>query len=207
MTPQTKLTYKTLDNRFFCQMADRLLNECKLVINGSTYRIVEIEFYLKNNCHMDHYVHCDKDQLLLDTFYFHKHKTGTYKSGTFKGMDLTFGDASANAYFGILIRSIYDVSNDLIIEGPCNVVNRILTEYALENIDSLTNRQNLNIYSNQQNFVLQITNDFEPERIYSGPRIGLSAKYPEFKDKAYRFVIFKDRIKKGKKQLVLEENN
>ncbi len=40
------------------------------------------------------------------------------------------------------------------------------------------------------------------EQIYKGPRIGLSDKYPEWKNVHYRFLIKKNYIKKGKSDLV-----
>ena len=35
--------------------------------------------------------------------YFHKFKNGSYKEGTFKGMDISLGNSDKNIYFGILI--------------------------------------------------------------------------------------------------------
>lgn len=65
-------------------------------------------------------------------WYFHRFGK-TYKVGTYKGMDLTFGKGD-KAYGGILIRAISSVGatdgkhlppNEF-IEGPCNTVNKIL---------------------------------------------------------------------------------
>ncbi len=75
---------------------------------------------------------------------------GNYKSGTYKGLDLTFGipDRSIG---GILIRSLMPVSvekdgdvikviggsKDTFIEGPCNCVNKILQETCGKDIKDL----------------------------------------------------------------------
>jgi len=198
---ETELNYDTLDETYFDEIADRLLNECQLVVNGKAFRLVEIEFYLKTAHHNDEYTHCDADQLLMHTFYFHKFKTGTYKAGTFKGMDLTFGDADEEAYFGILVRAIQDIEHNTIIEGPCKVVDRILLEYGHQNIAALTDYQSLNIFENEKQFILEVNEDLEHETISAGPRIGLSNKYPEFRHRSYRYVIFRNRIKKEKTKL------
>lgn len=67
---------------------------------------------------------------------------GTYKSGSYKGLDISFGKPDLSAIGGILLRSLMPVtvtnhngklivsggSKDEFIEGPCNSVNRILLE-------------------------------------------------------------------------------
>ena len=73
-------------------------------------------------------------------WYFHK-QGGSYKSGTYMGLDLAFGKGS-KAAGGILLRSLVPASlindkafgtiahnNDLkkdFIEGPCNCVRKVL---------------------------------------------------------------------------------
>lgn len=200
--PITKLNYKTLNDDYFVSIANMLLNECYLQINETNYRLVEIEFYLKCTGHNDPYTHCDPDQLLMHSFYFHKFKTGTYKAGTFKGLDLTFGDAKTKSYFGILIRSIENMISNDITEGPCNVVNQILTEYKQPSIMDFTLGQNLNIFDNDNNFILITDDDLPQKELFYGPRIGLSAKYPEYQNKPYRFVADKLAIKKKRATLI-----
>lgn len=198
----TKLNYDTLDDRYFYAMADRLLNECYLLVNGKKFRLAEIEFYLKTVHHPDDYAHCNPDQLVMHAFYFHRFKNGTYKNGNYRGLDLSFGDADANAFFGILIRAICDIKTGAITEGPCNVVNRILAEYGYDNIMDFTNGENLNIFENHHDFLLVPCETLIRHRIYHGPRIGLSDKYPEYQMRKYRFVIYRNRIKKQKSKLV-----
>ena len=57
-------------------------------------------------------------------WYFHR-KGGTYKSGTFKGMDLACGDQEQGVYAGLLIRAVVGAAGEL-VEGPCLVVEKIL---------------------------------------------------------------------------------
>ena len=49
----------------------------------------------------------------------------SFKGGSYKGMDLTFGD-NKNSYGGILIRSILDLKTNEYIEGPCNTLDAFL---------------------------------------------------------------------------------
>jgi 3-methyladenine DNA glycosylase Mpg len=181
----------------FNYLADKILNYTVLMINGKIHRICEIEFYLNCTEHPDLYVHSHIDQTNKGTWYFHRYNNGTYKSGTYKGLDIVLGDK--NIYFGILIRSIYDVENKIFIEGPCKTVNHILSLYNLSTIDMLTNGKSLNILNNDKGLVLVEGNPTELEKIKIGPRIGLSDKYPEYKNKKYRYVI--GNVKKDKKSL------
>lgn len=200
--PDTELDYDILDEGYFSSMANRLLNECYLLINKRKYRLVEIEFYLKSDHHPDPYAHCNEDQLIMHAFYFHRFKNGTYKAGNYKGLDLSFGDAETNSFFGILIRAIQDIKTSTITEGPCNCVNKILAAYDCASIMEFTGGENLNIFENKHNFKLVPTNSLKKEVIAAGPRIGLSDKYPDYQKRSYRFVIYKNRIKKQKTTLV-----
>lgn len=199
--PKTTLDYDDLDDRYFVIISNILLNQCYLRINNKKFRLVEIEFYLRSEHHNDEYTHESEDQLLMHTFYFHKFKNGTYRGGTFKGMDLTFGDAEANAYFGILIRAIENMTDDKVIEGPCNVVNKILDEYGCDSIVEFTDNDSMNIFKNDNNFLLVPCSELDVRPLYSGPRIGLSAKFPEYQMRNYRFVADKAKIKKKKNTL------
>jgi len=195
------LDYKKLDFKCFPMIADMLLNQCLLMVNGNKFRLVEIEFYLNCPTHVDPYVHCLEDQLLFRSFYFHRFKNGTYKGGTFKGLDITFGNKKTETYFGILIRSIESVADSNIIEGPCNVVNRILAEYNIESILEFTNGQNLNIDDNDNNFILISKKNLPRKELFIGQRIGLSAAHPDYQLYPYRFATNKDKLKKKKTTL------
>lgn len=195
------LDYDTLDEEYFPQMADILFNHSVFVINEKRYRLAEIEFYLRSDNHPDLYTHQNPEQLRLHTIYFHRFGNGTYKGGTFKGMDFTFGSEDDDVYFGVLIRSIIDIENDEIIEGPCKVVDRILSDYQYDKLIDFTRNKTLGLLKNKHDLVLEQDDDLEPENIYSGPRIGLSNKYPKYQNRNYRFAIFKNRIKKQKTKL------
>ncbi len=191
----------------FNDIAQDILNGKVLRVKDKIFRICEIEFYLHSEEHPDEYVHQSPDQLKNGSFYFHRYKNGAYKSGTYKGLDITFGDEEKKIYFGVLIRSIREVaSEDLeavnpVIEGPCRSVNKILELYDCKSVDEFTDGVTLNIDNNFRNFVLETRETKDEDKILVGPRIGLSNKYPEYKDKPYRYVLAGQGIKKEAKSL------
>ena len=205
-----KLNYKKLSDKDFISIAKKLMFESKLKVNDKYYQLIEIEFYLHNKNHKDTYTHCNQDQLNHCSFYFHKFRNGSYKGGTFKGMDMCFGDKDSNTYFGVLIRSIREITTQpeisdkcKVSSGPCLVVNKILENYDCENVETFTNNEIINMYDNDKDFILEDCDTIEKEDLYCGPRIGLSDKYPEYRDKHYRFVVGKKNVKKQVTSLIL----
>lgn len=78
-----------------------------LHILGVKCRITEIEFYFHNNSHLDPFVHINEQQKRNETWYFHragKSINNKYKGGTYKGLDIIFGND--HTYGGMLIRSM-----------------------------------------------------------------------------------------------------
>lgn len=156
-----------------------LLYNRYLVINNIKYRITEIEFYIHCDNHIDPFVHKNEDQKTYGKWYFHKYPNGTYKSGTWKGIDITLGNEST--YFGVLIRGIYSDESGY-IEGPCRVVNHILKSYNCDSVDQFTNKELLDITNNKHNLVL-INRDkdtLDHNTIYNGPRVGLKETKDSF---------------------------
>src|SRR4051812_3609018 len=89
--------------QWFSQIAERLLNATDFVIAGVPHEILEVEFYYRGAEHEDPFAHGDPVQRFPDRWYFHR-TGGVYRGGSFKGLDLTFGNRTARA--GILIRSL-----------------------------------------------------------------------------------------------------
>jgi hypothetical protein len=108
---------------WFTRLAERLLYGCRLVIGGAAYRFVEVEFYyFAPPEHADPFTHKDPIQLQPGRWYFHR-TAGVYRSGSFKGVDLTFGDGKA--YGGVLIRGI-EGPGGVFIDGPSLTVDHLL---------------------------------------------------------------------------------
>jgi hypothetical protein len=186
----------------FDQLANILLNKTLFVANAKKFRLSEIEFYYCGEGHSDTYTHCSDEQQMNGKFYFHKYKTGTYKSGTYKGLDITLSPDKL-AYFGILIRSIQDQETGKITEGPCKSVNMLLEQFGHTEVKDFVRDKilPLNIYDEQYQFHIIDTNQLPAQIIYKGPRIGLSDKYPQFKELPYRYAINLDQIHKQKRSM------
>jgi 3-methyladenine DNA glycosylase Mpg len=130
--------------KVFGAMANRLLKGSVLVV-GSKHRflISEIEFYLKSRAHDDPFTHGVDEQQRSCRWYFHR-QGHSYRGGTYKGLDVTFGND--NAAGGILIRSVLPIDarslsvaqqRKSLIQGPCCVVNRILELLDVDSVQAL----------------------------------------------------------------------
>lgn len=98
-----------------------------------------------------------------------------------------------------------DVESGEFIEGPCRCVNKVLEQFGVKTVSEMfENRINKTEQISLSDTDLMITekNDLLQKEIFVGRRIGLSDKYPSFKDKLYRFVIYENKIKKEKKTLL-----
>lgn len=193
----------TSNYHIFSELADQLLNHTLLIAQDKTYRICEIEFYYCGEDHKDLYTHCSDEQQLKCKFYFHKYKTGAYKAGTYKCMDITMSPDN-KTYFGILIRSIYDIQENTFIEGPCRSLTELLKQFNCSEVKEFVNNKQLplDIYDQTYGLFITDTNKLKQEQIYHGPRIGLSDKYPEFQNVKYRYAILISNIKKQRKTFV-----
>src|ERR1700730_3426370 len=76
---------------WFPRLADCLLNGSLLVIGNKTPRFTEVEVYYHSPGHADPFSHRDPVTQQCGRWYFHR-SSGTYRSGSFKGLDLAFGD-------------------------------------------------------------------------------------------------------------------
>ena len=190
----------------FDDIADNFLNKTYLKCNSSVYRICEIEFYLLSNDHTDKYTHQHPNQQRYGRWYFHRYLNGSYKSGTYRGLDLTLGSKKNNQYCGILIRSIYDIANDKMIEGPCRTVNELLSKCGYDNVKDFMADKQVPLSAirskNNRHIYVRDTHDLDTEQSYTTDRVGLSDKFPEWRDSNYRYLIKPIMIKKQKKNII-----
>lgn len=153
----------------------KLLFGSHLMIKDTAYLIVEAELYANN----DPYTHRDKQQYQNRTFYFHRINGKGFKEGSFKGMDITFGNGSeARAY---LIRAIRPVDGGTIIEGPCLVVQAILKEFGHTTVkefhcDYHATNHSLSIFDEKSGLYLKKDARNVPDNISASPRVGLKFK-------------------------------
>lgn len=183
-------------------MAEEILNKFELYIKDKIYNIEEIEIYFRSSEHDDVYVHCSDNQLTKGEWYFHKFKSGAYKGGTYKGLDMTFGDENKKEYGGILIRSIS--SDDDFITGPSNVVTHIMSKIGKDSVsDTVKSLDTMEINNKKNPF--HIKYDISKEKtktVFSGPRVGLSFRSLEYTFIEYRFLTNPHKIPKYRSTII-----
>src|SRR5262245_44068007 len=109
---------------WFARIADELLNRTHWMVGGRPHRMTEVEFYYVGPGHRDPFAHADPVQQYAGRWYFHK-TAGMYRGGSYKGVDLTFGNDEARA--GILIRGLESPQGKR-IDGPSLLVDHLLAQ-------------------------------------------------------------------------------
>lgn len=118
----------------FSNIARFLLNNCVVRAGNRTFHLREVEFYYKDlSAHPDLFTHGDPVQLEMGRWYFHR-TNGEYRGGTYKGLDITFGDGQTFA--GILIRGLQPDDGDH-IDGPCLSVDQLLRDTQQDSVAAL----------------------------------------------------------------------
>lgn len=177
-------------------------NNYKLVVNNKECILAETEYYEYSDEHPDIFTHRDPEQKQNMTWYFHK-MNGSYKGGTYKGLDITMGNE--NKYCGILIRALY--TGNTFIEGPCNCVNFILKETKTKSIIELVEKMNnFNVIDNNCVKLVPIN---ENREIYRCPRVGITLNNKRFFEqkkyyvcKNYRGMLYPHLQKKSRELIV-----
>jgi hypothetical protein len=193
---------------WFARIAERLLNGCRLVVGGSAYRFAEVEFYyFAPPEHGDPFTHKDPIQLQPGRWYFHR-TAGVYRSSSFKGVDLTFGDGKAHG--GVLIRGIEGPGGNL-IDGPSLTVDHLLDATGAGDVATLDRAIDERPAWDAGNLLrLEEGSPGEPGRICRSARVGITLKRsrktnPEaqrYVMSPYRFLSDPRRTAKGKPLIV-----
>lgn len=192
---------------WFDAIADKLLNGVNLRAGGQTHRLVEVEFYLRAAEHPDPFTHGEPLQLQCGRWYFHR-TAGVYRGGSFKGLDLTFGDGTV--YGGVLFRGL-EAADGTFIDGPSLLVDHLLrlTKAAsVRVLDAMIAGRTAWDASNPL-----YLEDVEPPRtqpLLRSGRVGLTLKNARNKAEAprylllpYRYLTEPRRTAKGKVLMVL----
>eukprot|EP01132_Coremiostelium_polycephalum_P009302 gene9302-11403_t len=208
----------------FDSMANQLENDVILFINGIPHMFVEIEYYFKGYNHQDSFAHCDEMQLENCTWYFHR-TGGSYRSGSFKGLDLTFGISEDKAYGGILIRSLQRIDTQpCLVDGPSLCVDHILKLTNQKDIHSFVTTNGRSVFQSENSMLyLKLRDDVvnsnsnstkttiifpnKTKPIASG-RVGLTLKRYKPKQEFliglnYRYIRLPDKVKKGKQYMTV----
>ena len=192
---------------WFTRIGTRLLNGAALHVGREPHRLVEIEFYYYSEDHPDAFAHRDAIQLLRGRWYFHRTR-GTYRGGSFKGIDLAFGDGTAHA--GVLFRGL-EASDGTLTDGPSLLVDSLLDKTGAESVAQLDGAIGEQLAWEERNPLrLEWLGDVSDRPIYTCARVGLSLKkaaeskgMPDYIVNRYRFMTEPRRTAKGKPHLVL----
>lgn len=184
------------------RVAALVLQGATLRVGDARLRVLEVEAYVRARWHPDPFTHADPAQSTVGRWYFHR-TGGTYRAGTFKGVDLTFGAEGVHA--GLLIRAVRS-GEGARVEGPSCVVDHALQATRHATVASLARACEAGDHD-----ALALTLDDPPRRdaVYAGPRVGLSLRpgaTPErvfFLPRPYRFVVDPRGAKKGRAAIAL----
>jgi hypothetical protein len=204
LKPASVTTEDAFD-RWFTDLAGQLLNGIDVLVAGTPYRIAELEVYYHGPGHADPFAHRDPIQLENGRWYFHRHGR-RYRGGSFKGLDLTFGDRIA--YGGILLRSIV-APDGRAITGPCRTVEHLLTRIGAKDVATLDQQiAGRTVWDAAAPLAICVPAVPRSAPVYRSSRVGLSLKRaipeaPRFVGKPYRFLTTPRVIAQGRLHLVL----
>lgn len=123
--------------------AAALLRRATLHAFGAKCELVELEYYCHSPSHPDPFAHRAAQQARCGFWHLHRQGTGGFRSGSFKGLDFTFGrqgtteaDESAatgakpraSVFGGMLIRSL-KIDEGQVINGPSLCVDYLLERF------------------------------------------------------------------------------
>jgi hypothetical protein len=190
----------------------------KLVCNGRTYAIEEVEFnYHDDTLHSDPYVKYDEDKLEPGNWYFNKHN-GKHTKGLKRGINITIGSKDDNVYGTVLIRSIYDLEKCVLIECPDKVLDELVNVSNFKTLKRFIGKETMSIRKkfNANLHCSLINSDMKIGKstwhclygFYKGPRVGLKLKKggiekERFIMRPYRFMALREKKVKVKGKRVI----
>jgi len=206
LEPRPDLDAPGVVDSWFHDIATHLLGACRLRAGDSACRLVEIEFYYDSREHPDPFAHRQPEQASSGGWYFHR-SGGSYRGGSFKGVDLTFGHAGAHG--GILIRSLETPERRLVV-GPSLCVDHLLVATGSSSVAALASaiggRRATDPESPLQ--LVDGSNGQVDARLFRSARVGLSLKRHsdaiavDRLSRPYRFLTEPRRVTKGRPELI-----
>jgi hypothetical protein len=201
----TRTAEETFDS-WFVRIASTLLGSARLVVAGESHRLTEIEFYYHHPEHPDLFAHRDPIQLELGRWYFHR-TGGTYRGGSFKGLDISFGDGTHHG--GVLLRGLEQPDGSL-VDGPSLLVDHLLKKSGYRDVSAFDKDiAERPIWDDSSPLILRHV-PAENRCWLRCARVGLTLRRhrpntqaERFVLKPYRFLTEPKRIAKGKIHMVL----
>jgi hypothetical protein len=192
---------------WFDAIAARLLNGTRLLVAGQPHRFTEVEFYYHGGGHLDPFTHKDPLQKDVGRWYFHKTR-GTYRSGSFKGFDLTFGGPDAHG--GVLIRGLEKPDGSL-VDGPSLSVDHLLATTKASDVAVLDSMiAGRKAWEKGNPMLIEWLPELADRPLYSMARVGITLKRSRpgpscparYVMRPYRYLTEPRRIAKGKPLMV-----
>lgn len=208
MTPWPDQVRRPADfDGWLASVAGRLLLASRLVVGGRRFRLIETELYYHGPGHPDPFAHRDPVQQTPGRWYFHRSR-GAYRGGSFKGVDLSFGDT--DSFAGALLRGMIDEDTGEVTDGPSLLVDRLLSATGCRTVAELDAKTDGRPGWDERNPVRLIDVPTENRPLLRTPRVGLSLRtarpdgeHLRYLLRPYRFLTEPRGTKKGKLQMVL----
>jgi len=204
LVPRGNLDAPGAAEGWFHDIAMHVLGSCRLRVAASICRLVEIEFYFDSKDHPDPFAHRDPVQAHCGRWYFHRIGR-SYRGGSFKGFDLTFG--SDGAHGGILIRSLETPDGRLVV-GPSLCVDYLLATTGSSSVAALADAIG-DRHATDPGSPLQLVDGSPVEvTLFRSARVGLSLKRHsdaiavDRLARPYRFLTEPRRVTKGRPELI-----
>lgn len=189
---------------WFASLADRLLNQWELVVNGKSHRLKEVEFYYYGKGHLDPFAHRHPLQLTWGRWYFHR-EGESYRGGSFKGLDLSFGPEEVHG--GILFRTGETAGGEE-VNGCSLWVDHLVRTAEMDDQGSLDEAVGDRKVWRESELYLRPAK-LEPREVVATARVGLTLKrmadhpdMPRYLMAPYRFLTDLE-ISKGKIHTVM----
>ena len=192
---------------WFAALAGQLLNGVQFLIDGTPHRLVEVELYYHGPGHLDPFTHRNPLQRQPGRWYFHR-SGDSYRGGSFKGLDLTFGDGSASC--GVLLRSLARADGALVV-GPSLCVDHMLAATRQATVAALDQAiAGRPAWDATSPLALVEAQPARTDAVWQSARVGLSLKKvtadqdgPSFICRPYRYLSEPRGVSKGKMHLAL----
>jgi hypothetical protein len=171
---------------WFDEIADALLNRAVFRVANKSHRLIEIEFYWHGPEHPDPFAHRDPVQVHCGRWYFHR-TAGVYRSGSFKGLDLTFGDGTSHG--GILFRGL-ETEDGTLIDGPSLLVDHLLKLTKAATVRVLDSMIGTRLaWDESSPVVLAEAPEPRARPLFRSGRVGLTLKNARNKPEATRYIL------------------
>jgi len=189
---------------WFARIAQCLLGSYRLRVAGSPCRLVEIEFYFDGEPHRDPFAHRHPEQATSGRWYFHR-IGASYRGGSFKGVDLTFGDGDSRG--GVLVRSFETSSGELVV-GPSLCVDHVLAATGSSSVAALASAIGGRSAFDATSPLHLVEDTALDVTIFRSARVGLTLKRHndalavDRLARPYRFLTEPRRVTKGRPELI-----